>query len=185
MKEEKAWRSLFLLWYTMTVFLLCPGICPLILFTSLPGCWESCAWYTRMMSPVSFSQLGIRSIPHSSLALSSTASDFLERCNRLQPPFPLCCGKHNNLVRCKRGKKPQLISRTFCWPLSLQDFNFNPAVNYQLICFAFSLALCSNWMATSVDFPVTKYSFYIDVLLHRLWRMGFPIRGGEFHLNLI
>lgn len=79
---------------------------------------------------------------------------------RLQLPFPLCYEKCNNLVRWKRGekKKPLLISRKFCWLFSLQDFNCNPAVNCQLICFIFSLALCSNWKAACVHLPLTKHS---------------------------
>jgi len=154
----------------------------------LPGCWESCAWYTWMMSPVSFSQLGIPSIPHSIQSCTFFHRFRLPRIlqERLQLPIPLCCGKHNNLEKCKRGekKKSQFTNKKFCWPLSLQDFN--PAVNYQLICFAFSLALCSSWKATSVDFPITKYSLYSHVAAQAL-EDGISSKGGvwKFHLNLI
>lgn len=71
---------------------------------------------------------------------------------RLQLPFPRCCGKHN-LVRIKKVKTLRFICRMFCCPFVSEDFNFNPAVNYQLVCFMFSRASCSNRKASSAAPP--------------------------------
>ncbi|KAF2987780.1 hypothetical protein EK904_015193 [Melospiza melodia maxima] len=87
-----------------------------------------------MMSPVSFSQLGIPSIPHPAQSHTSFHSFRLPGIlqQSLQLPFPQGCGKHNNLVRYK-GKIKPCGSRRVCWSLSWEDFNSNPAVSYQLM----------------------------------------------------
>lgn len=89
----------------MTASLLCPGISLSSLLSQAAGTAVMGTLDDVMMSPVSFSQSGIPSIPHPAQSHTSTALGFLESCSRASGSLFPRAVENNNLVKCKGENK--------------------------------------------------------------------------------